>query len=65
MKVELLLIFNIIMRMIGGKRYCGEDVHVEEARHFQDIIGKIFEWGATSNPIDFFASFAMDRLWRL
>ncbi|KAL6338751.1 hypothetical protein AAG906_023901 [Vitis piasezkii] len=41
------------MRMIAGKRYYGEDVHVEEARHFQDIIGKIFELGATSNPIDF------------
>ena len=53
------------MRMIAGKRYYGEDVHVEEARHFQDIIGKIFELGATSKPIDFFASFAMDRLWRL
>ncbi|RVX23851.1 Cytochrome P450 81E8 [Vitis vinifera] len=40
-RVELRLMFteltcNIIMRMVAGKRYYGEDVDFEEAKHFHE-----------------------------
>lgn len=45
------LTFNIVMRMIAGKRYYGgED---EEAREFREIIHELFEYGGASNPADF------------
>ncbi|KAL6338740.1 hypothetical protein AAG906_023889 [Vitis piasezkii] len=34
---------NIIMRMVTGKRYYGEDVDSEEAKLFQKIMRGIFE----------------------
>lgn len=45
--------YNIIMRMIAGKRYFGEEEDNEEANHFQEIIDEIALFGATSNPVDF------------
>ncbi|KAJ9670574.1 hypothetical protein PVL29_026857 [Vitis rotundifolia] len=44
---------NIIMRMVAGKRYYGEDVDSEEAKHFQKIMRGIFELAGASNPGDF------------
>ncbi|KAM3252695.1 hypothetical protein P3L10_006765 [Capsicum annuum] len=35
------LSYNIIMRMIAGKRYYGEEEDNEEAKHFQEIIDEI------------------------
>jgi len=48
--------FNIIMRMVSGKRYYGEDCDVsdvEEARQFRGIIRELVALGGTSNPGDF------------
>ena len=46
--------FNIITRMVAGKRYYGEDLEYAEAKRFRDIISEIFELlGALSNPADF------------
>ncbi|CAK9154814.1 unnamed protein product [Ilex paraguariensis] len=48
------LAFNIIMRMVAGKRYFGVDVKdYEEARLFRDIIREIFDLSGASNPGDF------------
>uniref|UniRef100_A0A5B6YT38 Putative CYP81Q32 n=1 Tax=Davidia involucrata TaxID=16924 RepID=A0A5B6YT38_DAVIN len=48
------LTFNIIMRMIAGKRYFGDDVaDYEEAKQFQELIREIFEYGGASNPGDY------------
>ncbi|XP_075638819.1 cytochrome P450 81Q32-like [Castanea sativa] len=51
------LTFNIIMRMVAGKRYYGygEDVKVddEEARQFREIMREVFEYGGASNPGEF------------
>ena len=44
---------NILMRMVTGKRYYGEDVDSEEAKHFQKIMRGIFELARASNPGDF------------
>ncbi|XP_034690042.1 cytochrome P450 81Q32-like [Vitis riparia] len=44
---------NIIMRMVTGKRYYGEYVDSEEAKHFQKIMRGIFELAGASNPGDF------------
>ncbi|RVX23472.1 Cytochrome P450 81E8 [Vitis vinifera] len=35
------------------KRYHGEEVGMEEVKHFREIIGEIFELGGTSNPMDY------------
>ncbi|XVE82865.1 hypothetical protein DITRI_Ditri16bG0039900 [Diplodiscus trichospermus] len=44
------LVFIIIMRMIAGKRYYGEEVTaVEEAREFRELIEELFEL-AESDP---------------
>nr|POE51441.1 cytochrome p450 81e8 [Quercus suber] len=44
------LTFNIIMRMVAGKRYYGEDVKdEEEARQFKGIMKEIVEGGGASN----------------
>ncbi|XP_061339983.1 cytochrome P450 81E8-like isoform X2 [Gastrolobium bilobum] len=48
--------FNIIMRMISGKRYYGEDcdvTDVEEARKFRELMKELISFGGTSNPAEF------------
>ena len=48
------LTFNIITRMVAGKRYYGEDVEYTEAKRFREIISQLFVLvGASSNPADF------------
>ncbi|KAK7364773.1 hypothetical protein VNO80_13515 [Phaseolus coccineus] len=50
--------FNIIMRMVSGKRYYGEDCDVsdvEEARQFRAIIKELVTLGGANNPGDFLA----------
>ncbi|KAE9457211.1 hypothetical protein C3L33_10886, partial [Rhododendron williamsianum] len=48
------LSFNIIMRMVAGKRYFGVEVEdSEEAREFRLLIRDIFELSGASNPGDF------------
>ncbi|KAL6338905.1 hypothetical protein AAG906_024056 [Vitis piasezkii] len=47
------LTFNIITRMVAGKRYYGEGSDFEEAKHFREIIRKSFLLSAASNPGDF------------
>ncbi|KAL3726103.1 hypothetical protein ACJRO7_031058 [Eucalyptus globulus] len=48
------LTFNVMMRMMAGKRYYGEDVSdVEEAAMFRDIIKEIVKNSGSSYPGDF------------
>lgn len=50
------LSFNIVMRMVTGKRYFGHELEgriVEEAKRFREIIREIFEVSGASNPGDF------------
>lgn len=48
------LTFNILMRMVAGKRYYGDDVtDMEEARQFREIIEEAFVYGGAANPGDF------------
>ncbi|XP_056158367.1 cytochrome P450 81Q32-like isoform X2 [Syzygium oleosum] len=48
------LTFNVMMRMMAGKRYYGEDVSdVEEAATFRDIIKEIVKYSGSSYPGDF------------
>ncbi|KAM7514379.1 hypothetical protein LguiA_003962 [Lonicera macranthoides] len=48
------LSFNIVLRMVAGKRYFGAEVEdYEEAREFKDIIREFLELGAVSNLGDF------------
>ncbi|XP_065847598.1 cytochrome P450 81Q32-like [Euphorbia lathyris] len=48
------LSFNIIMRMISGKRYFGAEVeNLEEAKRFRDFLKEFFLVGGTSDPGDF------------
>ncbi|KAK0604444.1 hypothetical protein LWI29_015768 [Acer saccharum] len=47
------LTFNIIMRMVAGKRYYGGEDYGEEAREFRELIKEMFEYGGASNPADF------------
>ncbi|PON49943.1 Cytochrome P450, E-class, group I [Parasponia andersonii] len=48
------LTFNIIMRMVAGKRYYGDEVSdVEEARKFRMIMKEAFTYGGAANPADF------------
>ncbi|GFZ21444.1 cytochrome P450, family 81, subfamily D, polypeptide 8 [Actinidia rufa] len=48
------LTFNIIMRMIAGKRYYGDDLaDCEEAKEFRELVSEAFEYGGASNPADF------------
>ncbi|KAH7520257.1 hypothetical protein FEM48_Zijuj08G0124900 [Ziziphus jujuba var. spinosa] len=46
------LIFNVIMRMVLGKRYYGDDVK-EEAHDFTEVIEEVFMCGGATNPGDF------------
>ncbi|KAL0337445.1 UNVERIFIED_CONTAM: cytochrome [Sesamum calycinum] len=36
------LTFNVIMRMVAGKRYFGEDEENDEAKQFREIIDQVF-----------------------
>ncbi|EXB59543.1 Isoflavone 2'-hydroxylase [Morus notabilis] len=48
------LTFNIILRMLTGKRYYGDEVSdEEEARLFRDIVKKASAYGGAANPGDF------------
>ena len=50
------LTFNIIMRMVAGKRYYGYGEAVkdeEEARNFREIMKEITALGGVSNPGEF------------
>ncbi|KAJ4839298.1 hypothetical protein Tsubulata_021895 [Turnera subulata] len=48
------LSFNVIIRMIAGKRYFGEEVEdLEEAKRFHDVIREISEVHGASYPGDF------------
>ncbi|CAL5369396.1 unnamed protein product [Camellia sinensis] len=48
------LTFNIVMRMIVGKRYYGDDLsNYEEAKEFRELVIEAFEYGGASNPGDF------------
>ncbi|VVA17237.1 PREDICTED: cytochrome P450 [Prunus dulcis] len=49
------LTFNIIMTMVAGKRYYGDDMSVdkEEAKQFRQIMSDAFLYGSAANPADF------------
>ncbi|KAL2241574.1 cytochrome P450 81D1-like [Sesamum indicum] len=48
------LIFNIIMRMLAGKRYCGEEKENEQlGEQFRGMVSEVFEHAQSSNPEDF------------
>jgi cytochrome P450 len=48
------LTFNIIMTMVAGKRYYGDDSEdKEEAQQFREIMTEVFVQGSASNPADF------------
>ncbi|XP_030496187.2 cytochrome P450 81Q32-like [Cannabis sativa] len=48
------LAFNIIMRMVAGKRYCGDDVSdEEEALQFRRIREEVIPSGGVANSADF------------
>ncbi|KAK0605406.1 hypothetical protein LWI29_026359 [Acer saccharum] len=48
------LTFNIMIRMVAGKRYYGDDVEdEEEARRFRKIMKEATSYGGASNPRDF------------
>ncbi|KAK9949053.1 hypothetical protein M0R45_004599 [Rubus argutus] len=48
------LTFNIIMTMVAGKRYYGDDSEdKEEAQQFREIMTEVFAQGSASNPADF------------
>lgn len=48
------LTFNVMMRMIAGKRYYGKEVVDEEARQFHNIIKEMEALRGSSNMNDFF-----------
>ncbi|KAL7262281.1 hypothetical protein ACSBR1_000625 [Camellia fascicularis] len=49
------LTFNVMTRMIAGKRYYGEGVeNSEEAKRFQEIVSETGQLGAEKNVGDFF-----------
>nr|WNO46793.1 cytochrome P450 81AN9 [Tripterygium hypoglaucum] len=49
------LTFNIIMRMVSGKRYYGDNVdNDEEARNFREMMREATTYGGVSYPGDFF-----------
>ncbi|CAL2267592.1 unnamed protein product [Prunus armeniaca] len=52
------LTFNIIMTMVAGKRYYGDDVSVdkEEAKHFRQIMREAFSYSGAANSAKFFPS---------
>ncbi|KAJ4842602.1 hypothetical protein Tsubulata_025117 [Turnera subulata] len=54
------LTFNIIMRIVAGKRYYGEEEdynlgeEAEEAKEFKEIVTEFFKCTETTNPADIF-----------
>ncbi|OWM70831.1 hypothetical protein CDL15_Pgr014504 [Punica granatum] len=47
------LAFNVIMRMVSGKRYFGADIdNMDEAKKFREIIRDVFELSGASDPGD-------------
>lgn len=49
--------FNIMMRMIAGKRYCGKDVISEEAAEFRRIMSDSLELQGSANIGDYLPIF--------
>ncbi|XVF71426.1 hypothetical protein PTKIN_Ptkin12aG0036400 [Pterospermum kingtungense] len=48
------LTFNIVMRMVAGKRYYGDEVTSEaEAREFRELMVEVFNSSGTANPADY------------
>lgn len=47
------LTLNVMMRMIAGKRYYGEEEVAEEARKFREIVTETFLLGSLTNMEDF------------
>ncbi|KAL0343542.1 UNVERIFIED_CONTAM: cytochrome [Sesamum angustifolium] len=49
------LIFNIIMRMLAGKRYCGteEGEHEQSGERWREMISEVLESAEATNPEDF------------
>lgn len=47
------LTLNVMMRMIAGKRYYGEEEVAEEARKFREIVRETFLLGSLTNMEDF------------
>ncbi|KAJ4845874.1 hypothetical protein Tsubulata_038408 [Turnera subulata] len=47
------LTFNIMMRMIAGKRYYGDEVTDEEAKQFREVMTEATMFAGASNPGDF------------
>ena len=46
--------FNVIMRMVAGKRYFGlDEADSDEAKLFRDIIKELFELSGASDPGNF------------
>ncbi|KAH7567480.1 hypothetical protein JRO89_XS07G0080000 [Xanthoceras sorbifolium] len=45
--------FNIMLRLIAGKRYYGKDIVDEEAKQFRDIMWEYQQLSASSNLVDF------------
>ncbi|KAK8694832.1 hypothetical protein V6N13_072376 [Hibiscus sabdariffa] len=58
-KVELKSMFvdltlNNLMRMMAGKRYCGEDVaESSEAKEFRELVAEVVENSGAGNPADY------------
>ncbi|KAH0454493.1 hypothetical protein IEQ34_016417 [Dendrobium chrysotoxum] len=50
------LAMNVMMRMMCGKRYYGEEDGDEEARRFKQMVGKVFSFANASNVGDFLPS---------
>ncbi|XP_073039473.1 cytochrome P450 81Q32-like [Primulina eburnea] len=48
------LSFNMIMRMVAGKRYFGVSEDDEQAKEYRELIKKAFMYGGISNTADFF-----------
>nr|GMD53895.1 cytochrome P450 81E8-like [Ipomoea batatas] len=46
--------FNVIMRMIAGKRYFGENNSQETKNNVPELINEVMETAEASNPEDFF-----------
>lgn len=45
------LMYNVIVRMVGGKKPCEENKG--KSREFREVVTKIMEVGGTTNPGDF------------
>ncbi|PHU26111.1 Isoflavone 2'-hydroxylase [Capsicum chinense] len=47
------LSYNIIMRMVAGKRYYGRGVDDEEANHFRKLVKEVITYAGATNLADF------------